>query len=322
MCQHKYLINYVLGIREVAGQKADKGNVVHKALELLARYKLATQNKEPNFIDDELGSFVVEGFTPEIAMEYAWKYIQEVASHYVWTNKEFTECTKWMYEALNWRDGMFSPLKRHIVAPEQYFELVIKEPWAEYDYVLPDGEKVSGYLGLKGTIDLMVQQGNDLEMIDWKTGLRLDWSTFQPKTYEKLMDDPQLRIYHYAASKLYPKIDNIFVTIFYMQAGGPESLCFTKHDLKTTEDILRNRFNAIRNTVRPKLVYPNKKCNFCYFKKNDLNGNVVADYNDSICKTIRDDVVNLGLDKVMKKYSKTDAHNSYGDGGGRKVKDL
>lgn len=322
MCQHKYFLNYALGLREVAGKKADKGNAVHKALELLARYKFAIQNNQPQFTDDELGNYFTTNFTPEIAIREAWGYIQKVASHHTWEEADFNDCRKWMYEALEWRDGMFSPLKREIVAPEQYFEFEIREPWAAYDYVLPDGSPISGYLGLKGTIDLMVKQGNDLEMIDWKTGLRLDWSNFKPKTYEKLMDDPQLRIYHYAASRLYPNVENIFVTIFFLQDGGPESICFTRDDLKITEEMLRRRFNAIRNTIRPKLVYPSKKCNFCHYKKVDLDGKPIDDYNDSMCKKLQTEVVNLGLDKVMKKYSKAGAHDEYGDGGGRKVKDL
>lgn len=316
MCQHKYFINYPLGLREVAGKKADKGNAVHKALELLARYKFAIQNNQSQFTDDELGSFNVADFNSDVALDCAWKYIQEVAHHHTWEQADFNDCRKWMYEALEWRGGMFSPLKREIVAPEQYFEFEIKEPWAAYDYTLPDGNTISGYLGLKGTIDLMVKQGNNLEMIDWKTGLRLDWSNFQPKTYEKLMDDPQLRIYHYAASRLYPDVDNIFVTIFFLQDGGPESMCFTKEDLKVTEEMLRRRFNAIRNTIRPKLVYPSKKCNFCYYKKVDIEGKPIDDYNQSMCKTISNEVVSLGLDKVMKKYGKTNAHNEYGSGGG------
>ena len=315
-CPQKYFLDYTLGYHSPAGKKADKGNVVHKALELLARYKLATQQSEALFGDDDTGVFDVLGFNPELALDVAWKHIVGLTPHHDWNNRDFDDCVAWMYEALTWRGGMFSPLKREIVMPEKYFELEIKEPWAQYAYEI-NGEKVSGYLGLKGTIDLLVKQGKDsLEMIDWKTGLRKDWSTFQDKTYEKLQDDPQLRIYHYAASKMFPKVKNIFITIFYLQDGGPESLCFTEDDLKKTEDMLRARFNTIRNTQRPKTVYPSKKCGWCYFKKNSFDG-PTDDYNKSICKTVHNDIITLGLDKVTNKYSKENVNN-YGSGGGRR----
>ena len=39
-CQHKYWLTYNLGFKDDSNKKAEKGNVVHKALELLANKKL------------------------------------------------------------------------------------------------------------------------------------------------------------------------------------------------------------------------------------------------------------------------------------------
>ena len=82
---------------------------------------------------------------------------------------------------------------------------------------------------MKGTIDLITKPSEDtLEIIDWKTGRRLDWATGQEKTQEKLETDPQLMIYFYAAKKLYPEIKNCIVTIFFINDGGPFSVSFNK----------------------------------------------------------------------------------------------
>ena len=50
-----------------------------------------------------------------------------------------------------------------------------------------DGKKVSGQLAIKGTIDLTTLIADDtIEVIDWKTGRRMDWTTGQVKDYKKL----------------------------------------------------------------------------------------------------------------------------------------
>ena len=81
------------------------------------------------------------------------------------------------------------------------------------------------------------------------TGRRLDWATGQEKTQEKLENDPQLRIYHYAVSHLYPEIDHIIFTIYFINDGGPFSICFDKSDIPRTEDMLRQKFEIVKNEI-------------------------------------------------------------------------
>ncbi len=292
---------------------------VHKALELLAKRKLAEQNGEAGFADDDFGSVLVTQLDPQVAIEWAYGLtVKNTSALYSWTDRDFKDCRKWMEVALEWKNGMFSPLKRHIIAPEQFFDFVIEKPWAAYDYTTPEGERISGYLGLKGTIDLVVTSHNSYELIDWKTGAsRLDWATGEEKTYEKLMTDAQLRLYHYALAHIYPEVENLYVTIFYLQAGGPESLCLTRHDLPETEEMIRQRFDIIRNVVRPKRIYPSWKCNkLCHFGKNSFSG-PTDNFKDSICEAVHKDLVQIGLDKVMIKHGRANAYNSYGSGGGK-----
>ena len=80
-----------------------------------------------------------------------------------------------VWKALQYNDGQFDPRTRNVVASEPHFDLVIEEDWAKYDFELPDGEKISGNLAIKGTIDLVTEtEDGIIEVIDWKTGRRLD----------------------------------------------------------------------------------------------------------------------------------------------------
>jgi ATP-dependent helicase/DNAse subunit B len=317
-CQHKYFLDYTLGFHSPANKSAQKGSIVHKALELLAKLKLALQQGKEGFSDSELESdFCVDKLTPDTAIEYAYKHYAN-KEEFEYEKKDFADCRKWMWEALLWKNGMFSPLKMDIVSPEQFFDFEIREPWAEFSYKLPGGEKLEGYLSLKGTLDLVVQRKpNVYEIIDWKTGRRWDWNKEKSKEYEDFFNDPQLLMYHYAACRVYPKIDNIFVSIFWLQSGSPFSICLQRSDLGRTTDMLKKRFMAIKNTYKPQAIFPHYKCKWCHFSKNSFEG-PVDNYQESICKQTRDEVHQLGIDKVTAFRAKAGAFHAYAEGGGRR----
>jgi hypothetical protein len=321
----KYFIDYTLGWRSPANKKASIGTIVHKALELLAQYKLARQNNENNFTNDELGKFFLSEITPDICIELAFHHISKLEPQYNWDEKDFKLCKKMLWDALNYNKGMFNPLKQNIVQPEKYFDITFEDSWAKYDYKMPDGTRLTGNLGMKGTLDLVVKLDNKTyELVDYKTGRRMDWNTGAEKTYDKLCNDPQLRMYHYAASQMFPEIDQIIVTIFYIADGGAFSMNFTRDDLKKTEEMIKKRFNVIRNTFKPRRIYPNWKCTkLCYFGKHDLEGNEITkdEYDSkSVCKNISNDLLTLGVDRVMIKHSKSSV-TDYGSGGGRSNKE-
>ena len=62
MCEQQYFIEYVLGWRGPSGQKADKGTIVHKVLEILAIIKQAQQNNQQEIVDDVMGKINVEAY--------------------------------------------------------------------------------------------------------------------------------------------------------------------------------------------------------------------------------------------------------------------
>ena len=318
-CQHKYWLTYNLGFKDDSNKKAEKGNVVHKGLELLANKKLCLQNGTISFSDSELGmEFITSEMSPETAILAGFNHYKNKSTH-EWTDVDFKECTKWLWDVLLFNNGMFSPLTRNIVMPEQYFDIEIDKPWANYDYFLPDGQIISGKLRIKGTMDLITRvDSKTVEYVDWKTGERKNWSTGKEKGYDDLYNDFQLRLYHYALNELYPNENMIIMTIFFVKAGGPFSLCFQKEDIKTTEEMIKKEFEKIKNCNRPSRIIDYGKdkwkcirlCSFYKEKHKDSE-------NESICDHMHQELIQLGINNAYVKHAKKDTVKSYGDGGGQ-----
>jgi len=321
-CAHKFFISSNLGLKEPSGQKAELGNIVHKALELLARKKLAIQNNADTFFDEELNlSFETKPFSIEESVKFGWDhYTDPSRTIHSWTNAHFKQATKWTLYVINFNNQMFNPLNRHIVMPEQYFDFEIDYDWAKYEYYVPGTdkkEKFNGKLRIKGTMDLVTRiDKNLIEYIDYKTGQRKDWSTGKEKEYEDLRKDFQMRLYHYALCKLYPE-DDILMTIFFSQAGGPFSLFLDRSHLKETEDIIRTYYQAIQRNNFPKRIRDfnsnSWKCSrLCSYFKENWEGT-----EQDKCSFIRDQITQIGLDKVVAKFKISESPwGSYGSGGG------
>ena len=224
MCEQQYFIEYVLGHRGPSGQKADKGTIVHKVLEILAIIKKSQQDSISIVTDDIVSKIDTNNYDLEEIIDTVYNHYSTCSNHHKWTPKDKRDCRDWVYKAINFNNGMFDPRNRNILKPEQHFDITINKKWAEYSFDTDNGI-LSGNLALKGTIDLVtLANEKTIEIIDWKTGRRLDWATGQEKTQEKLEKDPQLRIYHYAISHLYPDIDHIIFSIYFINDGGPFSL--------------------------------------------------------------------------------------------------
>lgn len=316
MCEQQYFIEYVLGLRGPSNKKADKGTICHKVLEILAMIKQNQQNDIKEFEDDIAGKILTQNYDLDIIIEVVYNYYTKQFHHHEWKTVDYKDCKEWIYKAISLNNGMFDPRNREILCPEQHFDIVIEKPWAKYSYDTSEGS-LEGYLGLKGTIDLITRvDDNTLEVIDWKTGKRLDWATGQEKTQAKLQNDPQLMIYHYAISKIYPQYEYIIITIYFINDGGPFSILFTKDDLKRTEEMLRNKYDIIKKTKKPRL---NKTwmCNkLCHFGKTTFteSNNVlpIIEYRDNQivqkgsamtkCEQIKHDIEIKGMDHVVNEY--------------------
>lgn len=284
MCEQQYFLQYVLGLNSPSNKKADKGTICHKVLEILAYIKLTQQNNKDQFyIDDILGQININNYNLDHIIEQVYAHYTSQFKHHEWEIKDFKDCRVWVYKALESYGGNFDPRNRQIVQPEQHFDLVIEKPWSKYKYDTKDG-LLEGHLAIKGTIDLITKiDDNTYEIVDWKTGKRLDWATGEEKTLAKLQNDPQLRMYHYATSRLYPEIDHIMVSINFINDGGAFTICYDKSDLPKTEDMLRQKFETIKNTQIPKL---NKswKCNkLCHFGKSSFKNPLIEYRENQVC---------------------------------------
>lgn len=266
LCQQQYFIHYVLGWPMPAGKKADMGTIVHKVLEVLARYKKAYQDNprvpDPVFMHDEYVEWLVN---------YYFDYYT-VGSKYKWIPADYRQCLKWVKDALSFNDGQFDPRRQNIIAPEMRFRFPIDADWATYNFVHPQTkERMTGQLQLQGTIDLVTQIRPEIyEVIDYKTGRMLDWATNEKKDFWSLCSDPQLRIYHYALSKLFPDIKQFVMTIYYIAYDSPFTMAYGPEDMTATEEMLRKRYEEIKHNTLPALIrnYDRWKCTrMCRFGK-------------------------------------------------------
>ena len=276
MCPTKYFGEYVLGFTSPPGIKANKGTICHKVCEILAIWKLTHQNGESYFSDDEiLGQCFINGLESitqdstskeldiDAILELVYEYYVERDKDNFWSPADYRECRLWTYKILQYNDGNFHAFNQNIVQPEQKFDIELKQDWAKYE---DDG--LEKYLKIKGTIDLITKvDDNTYEIIDWKTGKRINWATGEEKTYEYLCNkDFQLRLYHYAVSLLYPHIENILVTIVFINDGGAFTVAFGKSDLHDTAELIRKKFEEIKNTEKLETKY-GLPCRFCDFSK-------------------------------------------------------
>jgi hypothetical protein len=250
-------MEYGLGWRGTSGKKADKGTIVHKVLELTALCKKALQDGDKVFKDHEIGEIQTDNYDPEYLDEIidkVYEYYTSRTEHHDWKPLDLKHCRRWVWKIFDDDNGLFDPKNRLVVDAEPHFDFEIDEEWAKYDYELADGTRLEGNLSLKGTIDLITDVGDNVyEIIDWKTGKRLDWATGKEKTPAKLQKDIQLRMYHLAAKKLYPDVDTFLVTIHFINDGGAFTIHFQDSDIPITLEMIRKKYELIKDTECPQL---------------------------------------------------------------------
>tara|TARA_B100000676_G_scaffold141614_1_gene140303 strand:- start:71408 stop:72430 length:1023 start_codon:yes stop_codon:yes gene_type:complete len=316
-CQMQYFITYVLGHRSTSGKKAQLGTIVHKVMEVLSSCKKKLQespDKKSLYIkDDAIGKV---NFTPRslFTKTFVSRILDKSYEHYTstcvhkYTGADVKFCRTQVETALTYNDGQFDPRKRDIVDAEPQFDIAIDEPWAKFKYKMPNGEEVEGQLAIKGTIDLVTKVADDtIEVVDWKTGRRLNWATGEEKTYEKLLDDPQLLLYNYAISQLYPEYTQAIMTIFYIRDGGPFSMCFDKSDQEKFLGMLEKRFKQIQRNDFPQPCSRNRtsfKCTkLCHFYKNNWPGT-----NISMCEHVEEHLKAFGEQETIDNCTR-EGHN-------------
>ena len=307
ICQFQYFLVYVLGLPDKSNKAAEKGTICHKVLECLANLKKISNNSL-SFEDENLGilhpvDYLSNNDNISLLVKKSFTYYTHPdRTVNTFSDSDLKDCIKWVNIALNYGGGMFDPRLRNVIEAELYFEIPIKEDWAKYDYTLPNGQQSEGYLVLKGTIDLVTEvDDSTIEVVDWKSGRRIDWSNYKEKTFEKLFQDPQLRIYHYALSQLFPD-KNIILTIFYLKDGGPFTFTLDEKHALATEEMIKRGFQNITESTSPQRRRNREKgfCKFCYFGKT-----MSCDNTKNLCQFYYDKCQKRGMDSVISEYSPT-----------------
>ena len=312
-CEMQYFITYVLGHQSDSGKKAELGTIVHKVMEVLAGLKKCQQDhprrKYLEVVDDAVGKvripkdeLLTDSFIEDLNDLSFDSYTKD--SKHKWTKGDRKTSMNLVWQTLHYNKGQFDPRYRDIVDPEPHFDIAIEEDWAKYEYTMPDGKVIEGQLAIKGTIDLVTKvDDNIIEVIDWKTGRRLDWATGEEKTYEKLCSDPQLLLYNYAISKLYPDYEQAIMSIFYVKDGGPFSMCFDKKDQEKFLQMLKKRFETIKANNKPKPMSYSRnhwKCNkLCHFYKNNW-----GDTGKNMCIYIEEHLNKNGMEDTIKECTR------------------
>lgn len=241
---------------------------------------------------------VGEEFVQELIKRSTYYYASKCDKD--WEKSDFIDAQNFTHMLLEMDDGAYDPRFLNIVEAEREFDITFKEDWAKYKYEI-NGEVIEGYYGLKGTMDLIVQEDEDTYIIhDYKTGQRKNWATGEIKDFEALQKDKQLMLYYMVAKQLYPG-KNIYVNILFVRDGGPYTIFFDDSHIEKMKDILKEHFKQVQINDLPSLLDPNHndfRCKIlCDFHKNKWPGT-----NKSMCDFLHEKIREKGTKKVIEEY--------------------
>lgn len=329
-CEQSWFLNYGIGIEDTPHIKTVKGSVVHKVMELLAVAQLNRQQGNKTFFDKDLnvdldvdlctGNSLLDPVFEDFAKDddrlnqpALYKELMgEVDKKKYYCLADIThkeDCLKSVNKAIDFEDGAFDPSKAFIVSPEQHFDFPIMKKWASYKN--EEGDTIQ--LRVKGTMDLMTRESESpliYHLKDYKTGRVWDWGKDKEKSYESLTEDTQLRLYHFAACTLYPEIETILVTIYFINYDKPFTFAFDRDELPKTVEIIKKYYKRMVSVQRPKLSKSWKCKAFCYFGKNLQPGT-----DKTICEFFRDKVQQIGMDKTIEGFANKEKLGQYSGGG-------
>lgn len=316
-CQMSFFIQYGLGHTTPTQLKALLGTITHKVMEVLANCKKVVQDspKKKKFVfnDEELGEFKYD-YNSLMSDDFVRRLLDRSYTHYTVNSphlefddkKNYKFCEDMVQAGLTMNDGSYDPRNQNIFQAETKFDLEINEPWATYEY---NGQKYT--LRIKGTIDLIVKEGDDmLHICDYKTGQRIDWATGKEKTIDKLYEDFQLMLYYYAIGRLFPEYKNKMVTIIFLRDGGPFTLCFDEHTDEKTLGKIKKHLKEVLDLKNPRPINPWRsdfRCTrLCHFYKTKW-----PESEKSMCHYVEDHVKTYGIDDTAMKLKKGNFSVSY-----------
>lgn len=249
-CPWQYWLSYVLELENQTGKAACQGNIVHLALEWIAKLHQKGKEIDAEWLlsrawDEELSR------NPHLAMRRTTQRGESA---------DYRKCREGLETVLNDQD--YDPRRSKVLGVEHRFDISFPGPqWALKDR---DGKqkqfRITGYMDLVRELN-----PNTLEVVDWKTGAKKDLATQLELDFYALMREVQPRLYHFAASQLYPEYENVVVTFYYTSDDGPEVLPFTFEDIVPTVAAIYRFFTTVRGDQLFRRCRSWKCKNFCAY---------------------------------------------------------
>jgi len=276
-CAFKYFMSKILKMEDSAGKAALQGSIVHQVFEWMS--KLKRKNKthiDPMWLLDRAWDMHVKQ-NPHID-------IRRITSR--GECADFKKCRICVETILS--DVEYNPYTMSkIIDGEKWFSLEM--PGEEWQTLDRQGNKQQ--FALRGFIDLVREIDKDtIEIIDWKTGKRMDFYSREPIDAISLIKAIQPRLYHMASTELYPQYKNVILTFYYIGDGGPITISFNIDDIPLTLASIWTSFDRIKKDT---LLRRNRswKCRMCSYNKND------------ICTKVWSDLHTYGSEYIQIKYN-------------------
>lgn len=273
-CSFKYWLEKILQMESRAGKAALQGTIVHQVFEWMAKLKKRGKTHiDTEWLLDQSWDMHIK-LNPSIA-------IRRVTSR--GEAADFKKCRNSIDDVIS---GDYNPYESVVIDSERWFKLEM--PGKEWQCIDENGKLTQ--FAPRGFIDLVREIDDDtIEIVDWKTGDRSDFYTRKKHTYETLMRDIQVRLYHFAATELYPQYKNVIVTFYYTSDGGPITIPLTQADILPTIEYLWKFFQTVKNDT---LIMRNRswQCKMCSFERSGA------------CQKAWSDLHALGSEYVEKKY--------------------
>jgi len=276
-------MHYGLEMESKAGKAALQGTIVHQVFEWMIKLKKnGKTNVDPMWLLDR-------------AWDEHTKKSSEVDIRRTTTRRDketgefkeaadFKKCKLAIEEVVG--NKYYNPYDSDVVDSEQWFALEL--PGDEWE--CKDNNGKTSQFKIRGFIDfLRLIDEKTIEIIDWKTGKRQNFYTQQTIDELSLPGEIQARLYHFAVSCMYPQYENILVTFYYTNDGGPITISLSDKDIVNTIAILHNFFKAV---TKDTLIRRNRhwSCKMCGYGNNGM------------CDKIWSDLHTMGTEYIVCKY--------------------
>lgn len=187
-CEMKYFLTYTLGMKDKTNKKACLGTIFHRAMQVLGDKKIAQLNGKRKVINDDIPDLTFSKCDNlDHVTKLCFDYYSAIETELDFTPADLKLCRSWVHKAVAHNGGRLDPRNQNVYITEKFFDIEIPHEWAKFDYEI-DGKIISGNLSIKGTVDLIIDEGNGyFQVLDYK-GLPIDTKIPTPNGWSTMGD--------------------------------------------------------------------------------------------------------------------------------------